>query len=606
MEKETYNIDDILSEVKKRKQEREDSAPDFEIKSKNGELPDEKGTAEINQVVVRSNAGSENKTFDEKNQAPIENDVIVISDSETVMEKPEQSQEPADFDNLYVRSADGVVDGSNEPDDKDDNIFEMQAESKAAEETAAESAPIVQEEEPVVKENTFGGNDGYVDLLSFADNSEINAEVDDTKKTGKKVKFFKTKKGKIIRNIIIVLLVLVLIAAAGAGIYVFKALDLVSDSDNKAEERYTAMDVLVENFPEIRETEADQLSSLQDMIKTWYYNGAPCSSSHVLNVLLVGEDTRGDEILEEDTRADAAIIVSINIDTKQITLTSILRDTYAYWENVPGDETTGEFGKINGAMALAGIQGYVNCVEKMYKIDIDDYVIVNFDSFQAIVDEIGGVTLELTSAEINEINNHPDRYGNVVIDKTFEGNSGELRLTGEQALAYCRIRKLDSDNARANRQKTCLTKIFEEVRGGSLTTMLKVVNKLLPYVKTGFSTNEIISIAKYALSQGWLSFDVKMTSVPDARINEKGAGGIYYGAWCWKADFPQDANYLQTLIYGKASVVLAQRRVDIINCDLYGFYEETLVPCYAVIYNNSYGEPTTYEAVTEEDTQTTD
>lgn len=572
MEKETYNIDDILSEVKKRKQEREESAPSFEIKTKNGELPAEK-------------PNSDDKPEDSKSV---------------------KGEEQKEFDNLYVRSENGIADSSIEEKEKKirDEAVLTEKKAEATNHNAVDERKAVPEKQEQ-KETVFsGGDNGFVDLLSFADNSELDTEVQKTEK----VKFFKTKKGKVIRNVIIVLLAVVLIAAACAGIYVYKALNAVSDDDNnatKTEQRYTAMDKLIENFPEVNETDADHLSSLQDMIKTWYYNGAPCSSSHVLNVLLVGEDTRGDEILEEDTRADAAIIVSINTDTKVITLTSVLRDTYAYWENVPGDETTGEFGKINGAMALGGIGCYINCVEKMYKIDIDDYVIVNFDSFEGIVDELGGVDIEITSAEINEINNHQERYGYVTIDKSFEGNSGEMRLTGEQALAYCRIRKLDSDNMRADRQKTCLTKIFDGVRDGNAVTLLKVVNKLLPYVKTGFSTNEIISISKYALSQGWLNYDIKMTSVPNARINENGAGGTYYGAWCWKADFPQDANYLQTLLYGRSSVVLAEKRVDILNCNLYGFYNESLVPCYAVINNNSYGEATTYESTTEEDTQTT-
>ena len=574
MEKETYNIDDILSEVKKRKQEREESAPSFEIKTKNSELPAEK---------------------------PENAEAASAEENENVEEQKE-------FDSLYVRNEDGIVDSGIEEEQKrikDNVIFteEKAVEKKKAVKKENKEAVLVESAARQPKEEKGSNSDEFIDLLSFAENNELNTEI----VKGEKVKFFKTKKGKIIRNVIITLLVIVLIAAAGAGVYVYKTLNAVSDDDNnatKTEQRYTEMDKLVENFPDINETDADHLSSLQDMIKTWYYNGAPCSSSHVLNVLLVGEDTRGDEILEEDTRADAAIIVSVNIDTKAITLTSVLRDTYAYWENVPGDETTGEFGKINGAMAKAGIQGYINCVEKMYKIDIDDYVIVNFDSFEGIIDELGGVTLELTSAEINEINNHQERYGYVTIDKTFEGKSGEIKLTGEQALAYCRIRKLDSDNMRADRQKTCLMKIFDGVRDGTSVTLLKVVNKLLPYVKTGFSTNEIISIAKYALSQGWLSYDVKMTSVPNARINE-GAGGEFYGAWHWKADFPQDANYMQTLLYGKSSVVLAERRVDILKCNLYGFYNESLVPCYAVINNNSYGEATTYESTTEEDTQTT-
>ena len=127
------------------------------------------------------------------------------------------------------------------------------------------------------------------------------------------------------------------------------------------------------------------------------------------------------------TRADSAIIASLNADTKQIKLTSILRDAYAYWETTPGDESTGKFDKINAAMSTGDIHTYINAVENLYKIKIDNYVIVNFTSFEKIIDTLGGVELELTSAEINEINNHQKRYGNVYIEKTFDGNKGTLK-----------------------------------------------------------------------------------------------------------------------------------------------------------------------------------
>lgn len=406
---------------------------------------------------------------------------------------------------------------------------------------------------------------------------------------------------------------LVIAAAVGAGIYIHNALNTITDSGEAPEQvdEWTGMATLTESFPEIIETEASRLSSLQDMIRTWYYNGEPASSSHLLNVLLIGEDTRGSDILEDGTNADSVIIVSINIDTKKITLTSVLRDTYAYWETEPGNEESGQFGKINGAMQ-SGIGTYINCVEKMYKVDIDNYVIVNFDSFSGIIDALGGVDIELTEAEINEINNpdngnprYANRYGGVTIKKSFEGSSGTMHLTGEQALAYCRIRYIDSDTVRADRQKQCLNQMFTQLKDSSTVTLLKVVDKLIPYVKTGFGSSEILAIARFALSEGWLSYDVEMTSVPNARINENGAGGNYYGTWCWKSDFPQDSHYLQTLLYGKSSITLAKERVDILQCNEYGFYEETLVPTRAIIYNNAYGETTTYDfqLIEEETTQ---
>jgi LCP family protein required for cell wall assembly len=370
------------------------------------------------------------------------------------------------------------------------------------------------------------------------------------------------------------------------------------------------MDDLVENFPTIQETDASQLSSLQDMIKTWYYNGEPCSSSHVYNLLLVGEDTRSTEISDDDSRADAAIICSVNVDTEEITLTSILRDTYAYWETTPGDESTGQFGKINGAMSTGDINAYINCVEKLYKVDIDNYVIVNFNSFKEIVDILGGVTLELTSAEINEINNHPKRYGDVYIEKTFDGNSGEVELTGEQALAYCRIRKLDSDNKRADRQKTFLSVMLDKIKEESSTKLIKIALKLADpeYISTGLTTSQIEKMGLYALSNGWLKYDIIMNTVPNYRINEKGAGGTYYGAWCWKSDFPQDAYNLQVLLYGdnedgthKSNITLAQERVDIINCTETGFYSDGNAAVWATIYNEYYGENSTVTTSKQDD-----
>jgi LCP family protein required for cell wall assembly len=353
---------------------------------------------------------------------------------------------------------------------------------------------------------------------------------------------------------------------------------------------WEGMDKLVESFTPIDETEATQLSSLQDMIKTWYYNGTPCSSTHVLNVLFIGEDTRGTEILDEGTRADSAIIVSINIDTGVITLTSILRDAYTYWETKEGDESTGQFGKINGAMSTGDINAYINCIENMYKLKIDNYVIVNFDSFETIVNTLGGVTLELTEAEINEINSHQKRYGHVTIEKTFEGKKGKLKLNGKQALAYCRIRKLDSDNMRADRQKTCIVELFKQTKNTSKVKLLKIINKITPYVKTNFTKNEIVKIAKYAFSQGWLDFDIYMQNLPEHNLK----GGTAYGAWIWKCDFPADAYNLQYTVYGKSSITLAHYRVNTATCPENGFYSEgsSAMGSSYMITNDNYGEVT--------------
>ncbi|MGN0527822.1 MAG: LCP family protein [Eubacterium sp.] len=546
MEKDEYSIDDILSELK----ERREKEANLNGKSEDFTLPD----AERNENAEEAQDGGENQ-------------------QEEAFNIMEYSAEAPD-------------------DEKNDAVTD--SENSHAEEPDADE----KEQEPAEE------NDGnMVNLLELSEKEEQPQE-DEDKKDEKKSK----KSRKTLKAIIAALVVLIVAAIVFAVLYANNALKNITNTDPEqsivTESQWTGMDKLVENFEPIQETEATQIGSLQDMIQTWYYNGVPCSSSHVLNVLLIGEDTRGEEILDDDTRADAAIIASVNIDTKKITLTSILRDTYSYWETEKGNEQTGQFGKINGAMSTGDINSYINCVESLYKIDIDNYVIVNFDSFESIIDTLGGVTLELTDAEINEINNHKKRYGDVTIEKTYEGTSGKVKLNGKQALAYCRIRKLDSDNMRADRQKTCLIEVFNQVQDASTVQLLKVVNTLIPYVKTGFSKNDIIKIAKYAFAQGWLDYDTQMNTIPAARINEKGAGGIYYGAWCWKSDFPQDAYNLQMLLYGKSSITLAQTRVDVINCEETGFYKDTGSCVSSTLYNEHYGELTTLESTTKEEETT--
>ena len=520
-----YNIDDILSEVKKRREENEN---------------------EIKEAAETETAVPEEETVPVE-EAPAE-------EAPETEEPPEAEEAPETEEEMKSPDADAETE-----DGEMVNLLEL-----ADEEEAAETADIYEEEEKP-----------------------------------EKVKKEKTKTQKVITAIIAVLIALVLIAG---GFFAWQAFDWLKildrnndDISNASQAEWQGMKHLVENFDPIIETDASELSSLEDMVRTWYYNGSPCSSTHVLNVLLVGEDTRGKEILEDDTRADAAIIASINIDTKEIVLTSVLRDSWSYWETTPGDESTGKFGKLNGAMSTGNLNVYINSLEKLYKIDIDNYAIVNFTSFEKIIDKLykNGIELELTDAEIYEINNHQGRYGGVTIEKTFEGSKGKMRLNGKQALAYCRIRHIDTDNARADRQKTTLMTIFNDFKDAPMTKQLQLIDKLVPYVKTGFSTNEIVKIASYGFSHGWTKFDVSSFNYPTVNVTGGIYGSEFFNQWIWRADFPADAYDMQMRIYGKSSITLAQRRVDTKRVNRTGFYRDGARPTDYYYTNPAYGEPTT-------------
>lgn len=440
-----------------------------------------------------------------------------------------------------------------------------------ASDAAEKEEPEEAEEEEIVdnqteeKEETFeeeSSDNGMVDLLSLA-SSGISAE-EIVSEQNEKQKFSKTKKGKITISVIVILAVLIVVAGVFAFLYANNMLDKVTNnSENEPYEMvtyYDGMDFLQEDFPTIDELSASELYSYKEYLKQWYLNGDPVSSTHVLNILLIGEDTREEEI-SDTSRADSAIIASINIDTGEINLTSILRDLYVYFE-VDGE---GQYGKINAAASMGGMKTYINTIERYYKIAINNYAVVNFASFPKIIDALNGVSIKITSAEINEINNHQKRYGNVTITQTFDGTEGTMKLNGEQALAYCRIRKIDSDGARANRQKTVLNAIFRKMKSSGTVDIVKTVNQLAGYVYTGYSKKELVEIGNTALKDGWLNYDVKTSNIP---ATGNCAGGQEFsvapGNWIWLADIPKDAYELQMKIYGKSNINLNENRADYI------------------------------------------
>lgn len=531
MDKESYSIDDILSEVKKHRAEQENEnvneTPIKEVKPE----PEEKEEVKV----------FEDKRPKEEEQNTVEDKTIVMKPIVEEVQNEEESEE--------------TFSQENEVETSESEIPTIEEEENSYTDSEISDNQKTEEEKP----------EGMVDLLSLAqDDAEvaqvIREEATEIKEEKKKTKFSKTKKGKAIISIIIILLVMIIAAGVFALLYANNMLNKVTDDKNGEDYSmstyYDGMDFLKEDFPSIKEASAGEVYSYAEYLKQWYQNGDPVSSTHVLNILLIGEDTR-EEKISDTSRADSAIIASINIDTKEIHLTSVLRDLYVYFE-VDGK---GQYGKINAAASMGGMKCYINAIERYYKIAINNYAVVNFNSFPKIIDELGGVTIKITSAEINEINNHPKTYGGVTIKQTFDGTEGKMLLNGKQALAYCRIRHIDSDGARANRQKTVLNALLKKMSNGGTVDTVKTVNALADYVYTGYSKKELISIGNTALKDGWLDFSMKTKNVP---AEENCAGGQKFSAapnnWIWLADIPKDAYELQMEIYGKSNIELSDDR----------------------------------------------
>lgn len=534
MEKESYSIDDILSEVKRRRESenREQANTEAQVSAQT-----------YKQAEPEKNIEAEPKLKDDIKVQQPEVKVSVAEDKPTKTEvfiEKEENTAKGDTADIVIPTIEEEKNGFTDTDEVEEN----------------ESVASISQSQAEPQENN-----GMVDLFSLAGGEVILPQKAEEPKKEEKVKFSKTKKGKAIISIIVILLVMIVAAGVFAIFYANNMLNKVTDdkkggTDYEMSTYYNGMDFLKENFPTIEEASAGDVYSYKEYLKQWYQNGDPVSSTHVLNILLIGEDTR-DEKITDTSRADSAIIASINVDTKEIHLTSVLRDLYVYFE-VDGK---GQYGKINAAASMGGMKCYINTIERYYKIAINNYAVVNFNSFPKIIDALGGVPIKITSAEINEINNHPRVYGNVTIKQTFDGTEGTMKLNGKQALAYCRIRHIDSDGARANRQKTVLNAILNKVKKSGTVDTVKTVNQLAGYVYTGYNKKELISIGNTALRDGWLDYEMKTKNVPAV---ENCKGGSRFSAapgnWIWLADIPKDAYELQMEIYGKSNIKLSETR----------------------------------------------
>lgn len=219
--------------------------------------------------------------------------------------------------------------------------------------------------------------------------------------------------------------------------------------------------------------------------------------SGVRNILLIGSDAReGDSSF----RSDTMMLVSIDTNTKKIKLTSFLRDS---WVDIPGKR----YNKLNAACTYGGVQLVIDTIEYNFKIKIDNYAMVDFDSFEGIIDALGGINISVTQKESSYIKR---TYGSEGITVPAGDN---VHINGKQALKYCRIRKLDSDFYRTERQRKVMSAIKEKSAKASLPTVLKVVENISPYIQTDIPKNEIMKLSMKAAST-YLKYDIVEMNIP--------------------------------------------------------------------------------------------
>lgn len=210
-------------------------------------------------------------------------------------------------------------------------------------------------------------------------------------------------------------------------------------------------------------------------------SGSP-NVGQTTNILLIGQDQRPGE---PGKRSDSIILCTLRPSANTLTITSFLRDAYV---KIPGHGAN----RINAAYAFGGTELLKNTLKENFGISVDGCIEVDFDRFAEIIDALGGVTLELRQDEANEINRQ-------VTWQTL--SAGKQTLSGHQALAYSRIRKLDADSdiSRTNRQRKVLNAIIDQYRDLNFRTMVVLVQKVLPALETDMTAVEILSLGRMVL-----------------------------------------------------------------------------------------------------------
>jgi LCP family protein required for cell wall assembly len=286
-----------------------------------------------------------------------------------------------------------------------------------------------------------------------------------------------TKRKKRKKNKIVLFVVeIIILAALLVGLYVYSKMNKV-DNTGEIEEK----DVNIELDSETAE-----------VLKGY------------TNIALFGLDNR--EVGNySGGNSDTIMIASINNDTKKVKLVSVYRDTFL---NVKDDT----YRKINAAYSYGGAKGAVAALNKNLNLDIVDYISVDFGAVVDAVDLLGGIELELTSQEVQIMNdNYIDEINSVTNHNSSKLSGGGVHtVDGVQALAYCRIRyTAGNDFKRTERQRTVLTKMIEKAKGSGITTIGSMINSMIGEVSTSFSSADMLKLAsdvmdyELADTHGW-------------------------------------------------------------------------------------------------------
>ncbi len=220
--------------------------------------------------------------------------------------------------------------------------------------------------------------------------------------------------------------------------------------------------------------------------------------------VIFGGDSRSGS-LGKESHSDSIMLVHVNHDAGTVKVASVYRDCMVYIEDKG-------YQKITHAHYIGGPELALSTINNNFDMNIENYVTVNFANMEKLVDLIGGVEIELSEREL----------GVVKPEESQKTADGKYLLNGTQALAFSRIRKLDNDYKRTERQREVLFEIFSTAKTMGYGKKLELVEEMLDEINTSYDQDEILlllySLSKYEITE--------MTAYPKVFF-----GGTVEGSW---------------------------------------------------------------------------
>lgn len=254
----------------------------------------------------------------------------------------------------------------------------------------------------------------------------------------------------------------------------------------------------------------------------------------ITNILLLGIDARE---VDDVSRSDSILVLTIDSVHKKLKVTSIMRDTYVEIEG-HGKQ------KINHSFAYGGASLLMNTIENNYNVKIDKYAIINFNGFKHLVDLVDGLDINVEEHQIDELNKCIRELNKE--NPEYITSPGLQHLTGEQVLGYSRMRHIKNDGyGRAERQREVISLLLSKVRDTSIFKYTKIAKEMFEYLKTNVEFTEALNLAYTVFKIN--NFEVEKLQIPANELSE----GIRHPSkgWILVNDIEQNAQVLNEFIF---------------------------------------------------------